>query len=291
MRAFSPEFSESLARGATTLATCWILRRRDGSVFGFTDHDRPLAVDGVLCDPAAGADAMAFDSAADLSVDNTSVEGVLSSDRLSAVELFSGRFDGARVEIWRVDWRNPAARALLKRMTVGEVKRQGARFVAELRGPAFALEEPRGRVYQRGCDAVLGDARCGVDLTEPQFFREGAVAEIISDGRFRVEGLVDVAPADFAGGRLDWLGGANAGTSAEVLSASATEIAIAAAPARAIGAGDAFRLVAGCDKTFATCRGRFQNAENFRGFPYIPGDDAVLTYPLRGENNDGGRRR
>ena len=55
-----------------------------------------------------------------------------------------------------------------------------------------------------------------------------------------------------------------------------------------IAAGDDFTATAGCDKRFATCHNRFNNAVNFRGFPHIPGNDFVIRYPVQGEpGNDG----
>jgi hypothetical protein len=38
-------------------------------------------------------------------------------------------------------------------------------------------------------------------------------------------------------------------------------------------------LVEGCDRTIATCRLRFNNAANFRGEPYLPGNDLLTRYP------------
>lgn len=46
-----------------------------------------------------------------------------------------------------------------------------------------------------------------------------------------------------------------------------------------------------CDKRFATCRDRFGNAHNFRGFPDIPGDDFLAAHPAAGERHDGSSRR
>ena len=44
----------------------------------------------------------------------------------------------------------------------------------------------------------------------------------------------------------------------------------------------------GCDRHLGTCRGRFGNVVNFRGFPHIPGSDFVLRYPRSGDRADGG---
>ncbi len=50
-----------------------------------------------------------------------------------------------------------------------------------------------------------------------------------------------------------------------------------------IAIGDTFRVTAGCDKRFATCRNRFANAVNFRGLPHVPGNDFVVSYAIAGE--------
>ncbi len=47
------------------------------------------------------------------------------------------------------------------------------------------------------------------------------------------------------------------------------------------------RFVEGCDRRLSTCRERFDNVANFRGFPHIPGNDFVLKYPGRGDDLSG----
>jgi uncharacterized phage protein (TIGR02218 family) len=52
--------------------------------------------------------------------------------------------------------------------------------------------------------------------------------------------------------------------------------------------GDAFTVVAGCDKSFETCKAKFAPQLNFRGFPHLPGNDAAYGYVTDGGNFDGG---
>jgi uncharacterized phage protein (TIGR02218 family) len=47
--------------------------------------------------------------------------------------------------------------------------------------------------------------------------------------------------------------------------------------------GDLFVVTAGCDKRFETCRSKFSNTVNFRGFPHLPGNDFVAGYAVSGE--------
>ena len=53
-------------------------------------------------------------------------------------------------------------------------------------------------------------------------------------------------------------------------------------------AGDSFTIVAGCDKRFGTCKAKFANRENFRGFPHLPGNDSAYAYVTDGLVFDGG---
>lgn len=294
MRSLDPDFAAHLAAGATTLATCWKIARRDGAVLGFTDHDRALTFDGVAYAPDSGADSAALQSSADLSVDNTEIAGALSSDALSAEDLGAGRYDGAAVEIWRVNWAAPGQRALLKRGVIGEVAREGARFRAEIRGHSARLDRVEGRLYQRGCDAVCGDARCGADLSAPGFRGEGSVTAVLDDQRFLAGGLSAFAAGWFAHGALSWTGGENAGTRGAVKAhdknAGADALSLWLPAGRPVAPGDLFAVTAGCDKRAETCAAKFSNLVNFRGFHLMPGDDFAVSYPLKAEKNDGGRR-
>jgi uncharacterized phage protein (TIGR02218 family) len=168
-------------------------------------------------------------------------------------------------------------------------------FSAEVRGLAHRLDQPKGRLFQYGCDAVLGDERCGVDLGSPEFRGEGIVDAVEDNRRLAVTGLDGFAENWFARGRLLWISGANSGRAMEVkfhrVSAAAVTIELWREMSASIAAGDRFVVTAGCDKQFTTCQERFGNAENFRGFPHMPGNDFVASYPNRDDGtNDGGSR-
>ncbi len=292
MRALDPDLAAHLASGATTLATCWRITRRDGAVIGFTDHDRALVFDGTSFSPDSGATGSALSSSADLAVDNADIEGALSAAALSADDLAAGRYDGASVEIFRVNWAAPAARVLLKKAVIGEVTRDGGAFRAELRGLSHALDQPVGRVYQRLCDVNLGSAKCGVDLDDPAFKTTGAVTGLRDAQSFIADGFGAFDDGWFVHGLLRWQTGANAGLAAHIKTQSANGSVTLWLPAgAAIAIGDQFTATAGCDKRFSTCREKFSNAVNHRGFPLMPGNDFAISYPLKGDKNDGGKRR
>lgn len=293
MKEISEGLAAHLAAGATTLARCWRLTRRDGVAMGFTDHDRALAFDGVTYEATAGLTASEAQAGLGLSVDNMDVAGALSSAHIREADLLAGLYDGAEVRMFLVNWDDPEERVLMFTGHVGEVSREGGAFVAELRGLAERLSETRGRLYSHTCDAELGDDRCGVYLDKPAFRGAGAVTEVADDRSFAADGLGGFAAGWFAGGRIEWTSGGNQGRGSVVkghrLESGSARFALRDTPPAMPQAGDQFVVRAGCDKRFETCRNRFANLENFRGFPHMPGNDFVLSYPGRGDGRNRGR--
>jgi uncharacterized phage protein (TIGR02218 family) len=295
MRVIAPELQARLDGGATRLCRCWRVERRDGVVFGFTDHDRDIAFDGVLFRASSGMDASALQSATGLSVDNAQTVGALTSAGIREEDIRAGRFDRAEIRHWLVDWERPDLRVLMFRGHFGEIRRSDGAFEVELRGLAEALNAPVGRSILRTCDRVLGDAKCRFDVSEAGFWGEGEAAPASSRAVVESGGLAGFADGWFTHGALTWLSGANAGTTGAVkadrLVGGMRRLELWQEPGAPVAVGDGFRVVAGCDKRAETCRAKFDNLLNFRGFPHIPGDDWVTAYPRDGAVHDGGSQQ
>lgn len=279
-----------LAADVTTLCACWRFARVDGATFGATDHDVPVVFDGVTFDPAAGLEGATFESSAVLAPGRAAARGAISLAFLTAEDVDAGLWDGARVDVWRVDWSAPEHRVVIWSGVLSEITRQGEAFSAELVSLKSAFETPIGRVYARTCDAEVGDARCGVDLADAAFRAEAVVSDVLEGGRFLLTGLAGFEAGWFAGGKLQWSSGANAGAGGRVQRHVGSEIDLVRAPRFAVAVADACVVTAGCDKSFAMCGSKFDARVNFRGCPHMPGPEAVLAGPAADRTNDGGRR-
>jgi len=289
MRNIPPALAAELASGATTLCRCWKAIRRDGRTFGFTDHDRDLAFSATTYRAATGLDATEAESVLGFAIGGGGeILGALQAEAVADSDIDAGLWDGATVETWLVDWRDVSRALLLDVGQIGEIRRAGAAFAAELRSLAHLLDQPRGRRYEGLCSAALGDQRCGVDLAASGRIVSTVVAAVADPTSFVVAGLPDFADGAFTGGTAA-VGGATLPILGHTRSGAQEAIALWSAPPRALAAGDAVVLTVGCDKRFATCRDRFANALNFRGFPHMPGNDFVMTYARQGEaGQDGG---
>lgn len=295
MRQVPEELQRRLDSGATTLCRCWLIERSDGMKLGFTDHDMALSMDDIVFAADAGMDASALQTSTGLSVDNAQAVGALRADAISEADVDAGKYDRARVTHWLVDWTRPDLRVLLFRGRLGEIRRKDNAFEAELRGLAEDLNIAVGRSILRTCDRVLGDAKCGFDLDTPGFSFDSRVAA----GSSGTEIVCDISEGPergwFTNGVLTWTSGANAPEKVAVRSDrigadGKRSLVLWQEPKSATRVGDRFRVSAGCDKTLTACRDRFSNLLNFRGFPHIPGEDWVTSYPKNGEIHDGTSR-
>ena len=290
MKTIPAALAGHLGQDATTTCHCWKVTLKDGAVIGFTDHDEAISLGGLSYLAASGFSASDSDGETGLGAGAGEVAGGFSSEAIAEGDLAAGRFDGARVELFLVNWQAPDQHVLLNRREIGEVTRAGGAFRAELRSLAHRLGQPQGRVYGRRCDAALGDRRCGVDLA--RFTGHGSVAAVDASGGLLVSGLDAFADGFFSRGKLRFLTGPLAGKGFDLDGQERRDGGVLLSfwllPEQTPLPGDRFSVTAGCDKSFSTCRAKFANHLNFRGFPHLPGADFAYSYAAGGESHDGG---
>ena len=292
MKSLSPELAAHLAGGVTTMAYCWQVMRADGTVLGFTEHDSDILYQGVTFEAATGFTASRIDQSLGLAVDNLEAQGALSSLSIAEADLLAGRYDDAEVVLYWVNWADPTMGVTIARGNLGEVKRQGLAFSAELRSLAHRMNQKVGLTYQRTCSALLGDARCKIDLTQAAFRASGAVQSAGLLRIFTIAGLSAYASDGFSAGLVTFTSGNNQGLTFEikthVRTAGVDSIELWAAVGVPLAVGDTVTVTAGCKKDLDTCASKFSNVLNFRGFPHIPGVDAVTAYPTSNQTASGG---
>jgi uncharacterized phage protein (TIGR02218 family) len=261
----------------TTVAFCWRLQRRDGVAIGFTTHDRALGVGGITYRAAPGMLPSAVTLNDGFDAGAMDVAGALTSDAIAEADLAAGRWDGASVRLFAVDWEDAEAeQLLLARGILGAVSQEGGAFTAELRGPVAQLDRPVVELTSPECRARLGDTRCRVDLAPRA--RITAITAVIDEASFDVAGAAAETNA-YGYGRLRWITGKNSGLGAAILRSAGNRLTLRDPVAFPVETGTLVEIVEGCDKLFATCAGRFVNGANFRGEPHLPGNDLLTRYP------------
>ena len=285
-----------LDAGATTHCLCWKVTRTDAVVMGFTDHDKDLTFDSVTFIAASGLSASAIKNSTNMSVDDMETIGALISTAITEDDILKKRYDNAAVTVYRVDWSNVTKRVIIFSGFLGAVTRGRLYFKAEVRSLSEVLNQPTGEVYQKTCRVDLFDSRCAVAIgSNPDYQRTGTVAGVFSNRLFwTTTGVIIALASDwFTAGKITFTSGNNNGQSAEVKShikqTGGTEawLDLWELMPKPIVIGDSFTITAGCDKTIETCKAKFNNVVNFRGFPRMPGQDVVLALASKKDKNDG----
>ena len=217
MRNLSIDLQNHLAGSATTLCWLWRITRTDGVIFGFTNHDRSLEIEGLNYEGSSGLTPSEVDSRLGFSIDNGAVQGALTSEKISAEDIKNALYENAVIESFRVNWKDTSQIVPMAKGRLGSIRQKGDAFEAEWTGESVLLDRSVGRVFSKICDAEFGDVRCGLNA------------------------------ADFPDGTT-------------------------------------------CPRTLTACRDQFDNVLNYRGFPYLLGDDALQAAPQVGERRDGSSR-
>jgi len=282
MKAGDTGINTHITGEVTTLATCWKLVTQGGTTMGFTDHDADIVYSGVTYAAATGITPSAAKQSADLAVDNLDVFGAINAASITQADIEAGVYDYADVYVFWINWADTSG-GIIKgpRGKLGEVRISGEQFVAEVRSLSQLLNTPVGGVYSAFCRAELGTAAgstqwwCGVSLGA--YTDTGTVTGVTDNRIFTDSGNAEAADY-YNYGVLTWTSGNNNGRTAEVKDFGSGQFTLREAMPDTVQVGDTYSVYAGCDKSLATCRDKFNNVVNFKGEPYIPGDHFLLRY-------------
>ena len=275
MISMSAALKAHYAQEITTLATCWKVIKPSGQVLGFTSASVDLVFEGVAYLAASGYKASTVQTSSEFNVDNLELQGAISSDTITDADLLSGAWDYAQVELFEVNYLDLSmGKRSVRSGSLGQITTGRVGFKAELRGLMQALQQPVGRVYGDTCDATLGDVRCGVNLAAFTF--NGTVTGVGDRRTFYATMSQVTTYFDF--GRLTFLTGLNANRTSTVRFYTAPNVFVLQLELLSdLAVGDTFSVVAGDDKSLATCACKFNNASRYRGFFTSPGNDRMLS--------------
>lgn len=280
-KTFASGLAAHYALGATTLCTCVKFTRADATVFGFTTAQVDITVAGQLYQAGPGLDVGDIASAAGLGVDNLELT-ILPSDSgaITRADLLTGKWNGAAFVIFETSYADPTIGInTLKTGTLGEVRLDRGRFVVELRSLAQALQQPIGDVTSKTCRYRLGDERCTVALGP--FTHTGTVTAVASNQQFTASAMAEAADY-YVEGEITFTSGPNAGYTQKCKAYTSGKVFTLSLPMPfAIGVGNTFSAVAGCQKRhIEDCKTKFSNLLNFGGEPHLPGVDALTAPPV-----------
>jgi uncharacterized phage protein (TIGR02218 family) len=260
-------------RELDTVATFWRIYRRDGAALAFTSHDRDLSFGGLRHLAAPGMIPAAIRLTAELANDSAEVQGALNHESIREAELAAGLFDEAAIEIGAVDWTSLDHHTLYTGQ-IGRIEDDSTQFAAELQSTKSLLEQDLVPRTSPTCRAEFCGRGCG--LSAVRFTSLQVLAGIdLEANRVRFAGLDGEAHVD---GRLRFMEGPQTGVAFGIIDAADDWLVLDRPLVDGTPVGARAELREGCDHTITTCADRFGNAANFRGEPFLPGNDLLARY-------------
>jgi len=260
-------------RELDNVATFWRIYRRDGILLAFTSHDRNLAFNGIIHRAAPGMVPAAIRLSAEIRNDSAEAEGALSDESIREKDLAAGLFDEAAIEIGAVDWLTLEHHTLYTGQ-LGRIEDDRSQLAAELRSTKHLLEQDIVPRTSPTCRAEFCGRGCGLSVAH--FTSRQRLAAIDLDrNRVRLDGL---SSEGLFNGSLRFLSGPQTGIRFDIIDADGDWLVLDRPLVEGTGPGVRVQLREGCDHTIATCSARFGNAVNFRGEPFLPGNDLLARY-------------
>lgn len=258
---------------------CFTFTFADGSALYFTNADIDVNVGGtIFLGNSIRVDGLKFKCSVGLSVDKQKITIVAAQTDLikgtaALAAIANGVLEGCfitRERAFLSSWSEPAIGSveLFKGRvgTVDGVGRTTANVTVNSDLVLLDVQMPR-KLYGPACQWILYGFGCGLD--RDAFKVTGAVSQTgVAGINWDVANGFD--PGNLTQGTLTFLSGVNSGASVTVKNVDGNYLGFAYPLDEAPSVGDEFEAFYGCDLTQSTCQSRFNNKDNFLGFPYIP---------------------
>ena len=260
------------------LVSCFRITLNSGRILAFTTSQKDIVFkdDPFVIYKRNAVENTAYSQSNTAQADNMDASIVIDNDDIKIEDLETGIYDNAQIQIFDFDLRlqkeyintNPRSECY-----VGQVTRAVGLYKFELRGMIENLKSNTGKTVIPTCSNQFGDFDCGVDLTPYTF--EGVITAVVNYSSF----YVDIVKEDnyFTNGMCHFTSGQCAGIEVRMKRNDDGHIFLRRATVYSFKVGDTVKLIRGCDKTINTCVNDYDNAENFDGFPYLPGMDNLTS--------------
>lgn len=265
----------TISLDTTTLATCWQLTLMNGTIIGFTDCDQALKIDDITYHISSSFNYSNIERNSSLTIDNLQIEGAISSDYISDQDILAGKYDEAKIKIFRVNYENPnQKKTTLMSGSIGKILISGNKFIATINGISEKTQQQIVDTFSPSCRAHFCDHLCKLQASD--FTAQGRVTDVIIDKRKFTDNSLSMPKNYYKNGLITFVCGGNKGISIEVKASDVNEVELFLSAPYEINCGDKYHITAGCDKLFTTCANKFNNTINFRGEPHMPGTNKLL---------------
>lgn len=257
----------------TKMITCWKITLSNNKKLYFTDYDQNQIFEEEEYLSKSCFTPNSIISSNELGQDNFTISGVIDDRYITKESLTKGQFVNAYLEIFLLDLsRKTSVKKILKTGWLGETRIIKNSFVIEVSSLSNKTNNIIGKCYSTSCRAEFGDKFCKKIIEDFTF--PGEISSVLSNNSF-IDSSRNEPDEYFSKGIIIFLNDQYQFSKYNVLSFYNKTISIDSN--LKLKKGDRYKIIVGCDKSLESCIIKFNNALNFRGEPYIPGQHKLLA--------------
>lgn len=279
MKTASIELIELLQTNEFIMADLYIFTLRDGTKYKYTNYDVDLTWSGNtysrkgLLIRRSGVSLVTGVQVDSLDITINADDSNFYNNVKFFQLLANGGLDGATLELNRLFFTDPLTPVGSVWIFSGRVSEVSTtRFEAKIMVSSdlelLNIQMPKN-LYQPSCIHAVYDTGCADS-------KSYVSAMALSDSTNRIiNAQISQTAGWFNEGVIEFLSGANAGVTRTIKTHTTNKIEVTLTLPNVVQVGDTFRLLAGCDRTMATCKAKFNNLSNYRGYPYLPQNETI----------------
>lgn len=279
MKIIPTELKERLNQNVTSFCKAWKIINKTGKEICFTEHDEDIIINGKIFN-AIGGNIGAIDMQSALNSDRAIIIGAFNVENLPQEEIEAGLWNGAIFEAIFVDWKMPQFYQIFWGGIIGDIKFNGFNYEFELIGHEAKLNQNIGRKFTRNCMAQLGDENCKISAQSNYKFTSNII-EFIGANIIKTAKIQGIDLNDFTNGKLIFKNNVLKNMHYEIdkiiLNNDVFEIILKQNLIIKPQVNDQIDIIKYCDKSFSSCKEKFQNQLNFYGCPFMPGEGVIYA--------------
>ncbi|MCU7611420.1 DUF2163 domain-containing protein [Anaplasma capra] len=264
MKNVAQELLTHISQEVITVALCCRMTAKSTEV-RLTEHDENLEINNAIY---SACNCINFGPIHHGRNSITALVEITECNAVSKVNLMNGQCGRVEVELFLVNYENISQGAITLFVgTIGGITIDDNKLKISLEGAKNALHTKVGTLFSPHCRAQFCDGKCKLD--REKFTFQGSVSKVVNYLTLEDAALPDI-DGYYKHGVITFLEGSNRGVSVGVRDHVSHVLYLLRSTPHPVLPGDAYSIIAGCDKNFLTCSKKFNNTRNFRGEPHIP---------------------
>lgn len=142
------------------------ITRTDGTILGFTTHDKTITFMGLRYEAMSAVTASNIRYQVGKDPDNLDISGILNSDSITELDLRNGFYDDAKITVMECNWSNIAAGVRVGLAgVIGDLTITDGQYKATILSNLQLLQRQIGRATTPSCTVhQFGDFQCKFDV-------------------------------------------------------------------------------------------------------------------------------